>query len=89
MSTVPYDSVFFDQHEEGSRQSARETLPLVWQFIKPASVIDVGCGIGSWLAFYNDERLHQALDYRTPREVFEAAEACRYVDNAPASLRSG
>ena len=58
-------------------------------FIKAyATVLEARAGIGSWLAFYNDERLHQALDYRTPRAVFEAAEACGYVDNAPASLRS-
>jgi putative transposase len=42
--------------------------------------------IGEWLAFYNDVRPHQALDYRTPREVFEV-EACEHVDNASASLR--
>ena len=29
-------------------------------------------GIGDWLSFYNDERLHQALGYRTPREVFQS-----------------
>jgi putative transposase len=23
-----------------------------------------------YLAFYNEERLHQALDYRTPAEVY-------------------
>ena len=44
-------------------------------------------GIGAWLTFYNDERPHQALDYLTPRAVFEAA-ACEYVDNAPVALRS-
>jgi len=58
-------------------------------FIKAyATVLEARGGIGGWLAFYNDERLHQALDYRTPRTVFEAAEACGYMDNAPASLRS-
>jgi hypothetical protein len=24
-----------------------------------------------WLTFYNEERPHQALAYRTPREVFD------------------
>jgi len=56
-------------------------------FIKAyGSVAEARRGIGGWLAFYNDERPHQALSYRTPREVFEAA-ACVYVDNASASLR--
>jgi putative transposase len=43
-------------------------------------------GIGDWLRFYNDERPHQALRYRRPQEVFEAA-AYVSVDNASASLR--
>jgi len=45
-------------------------------------------GLGLWLTFYNDERPHQALDYRTPREVFAAGPASGYVDNTPATLRS-
>jgi putative transposase len=56
-------------------------------FIKAyGSVAEARRGIGGWLEFYNDERPHQALSYRTPREVFEAV-ACVYVDNASASLR--
>jgi len=56
-------------------------------FIKAyGAVIEARGSIGKWLAFYNDVRPHQALDYRTPREIFEG-EACEYVDNASASLR--
>ena len=51
-------------------------------FIKAyASVSEARCGIGGWLVFYNDERPHQALGYRTPRAVFEDA-ANNHVDNA-------
>ena len=49
------------------------------------SVPEARQNIGEWLGFYNDVRPHQALNYRTPREVFEG-EACGHVDNA-ASLR--
>ena len=56
-------------------------------FIKAyGAVAEARRSIGEWLAFYNDVRVHQALSYRTPREVFEAA-ACVYVDSASASLR--
>jgi putative transposase len=56
-------------------------------FIKAyGSVIEARRGIGGWLDFYNDERPHQALDYRTPRAVFGAA-AYEHVDNPSASLR--
>ena len=55
-------------------------------FIKAyASAREARLGIGGWLAFYNDERPHQALGYRTPRAVFEDT-ACNHVDNATASL---
>lgn len=47
-----------------------------------ASVGEARGGIRSWLVFYNDVRLHQALGYRTPREMFEAMPTCGYVDNA-------
>jgi putative transposase len=51
-------------------------------FIKAyASVAEARYGIGGWFAFYNDERPHQALGYRTPRVVFEIS-VCNHVDNA-------
>lgn len=36
------------------------------------TVADARAGIGAYLRFYNNERLHQALGYRAPRELFEA-----------------
>ena len=40
-------------------------------FIKAyGTVAAARVGIGGWLSFYNDERPHQALGYRTPRAVF-------------------
>jgi putative transposase len=42
-----------------------------------ASVAEAKTGIGSWLGFYNQERQHQSLGYRTPRQVYEAE--CRWI----------
>jgi putative transposase len=42
-----------------------------------ASVAEAKAGIGSWLGFYNEERQHQSLGYRTPRQVYEAE--CRWI----------
>lgn len=51
-------------------------------FIKAyGSVAEARRGIGAWLAFYNNERPHQSLDYCTPTEVFAQAKACDHVDN--------
>jgi putative transposase len=55
-------------------------------FIKAYGLVhEARIGIGEWLRFYNDERPHQALDYRTPTAVFYGA-AYNHVDNASASL---
>ena len=35
------------------------------------TVAEARAGIGAYLDFYNNERYHQALDYRTPRDVYE------------------
>jgi putative transposase len=51
------------------------------------SVAEARRNLGVWLAFYNDVRPHQSLEYRTPREIFECV-ACEHVDNACASLRA-
>ena len=32
-----------------------------------ATVAEAKTGIGAWLSFYNEERKHQSLGYRTPR----------------------
>src|SRR5271165_2221848 len=45
-------------------------------------------GKGRFLDNIFIERLHQALGYRTPREMFEAAPTCGYVDNASALTTS-
>ena len=37
------------------------------------TVAEARAGIGRWIRFYNTERPHQALGYRTPEAVFETA----------------
>jgi putative transposase len=34
------------------------------------SVVEAKAGIGTWLRFYNEERQHQSLGYRTPRQIY-------------------
>ena len=35
------------------------------------TVGEAKAGIGAWLDFYNEERQHQSLSYRTPRQIYE------------------
>jgi putative transposase len=36
-----------------------------------ASGAEAKAGIGAWLNFYNEERQHQSLGYRTPRQIYD------------------
>ena len=36
-----------------------------------ATVAEAKAGIGAWLSFYNQERQHQSLGYRTPRQIYQ------------------
>src|SRR4029077_11868419 len=36
-----------------------------------ATVAEAKARIGCWLAFYNTERHHQSLGYRTPRQIYQ------------------
>jgi len=47
-----YSSHFFQCHSAGSVESAREILPIVVEMLHPASVLDLGCGIGTWLSVF-------------------------------------
>ena len=48
-----------------------------------ASVAEAKASIGSWLSFYNEERQHQSLGYRTPRQAYEAE--CPWICGRSAS----
>jgi SAM-dependent methyltransferase len=45
-----YSKAFYAWQRAGSRRSARAALPIVFDAIRPDAVIDVGCGVGTWLS---------------------------------------
>jgi cyclopropane fatty-acyl-phospholipid synthase-like methyltransferase len=46
---TPYIPGFYAGIADGSRRSALRVLPLVFELAPHGSIIDVGCGVGSWL----------------------------------------
>ena len=45
-----YNSSFYDDQQLGSYNAAKEIFPVLFEYIKPASVLDIGCGVGTWLS---------------------------------------
>jgi SAM-dependent methyltransferase len=50
--TTDYSSAFFQKIRQTSQQSAAAIAPLVYDLVRPSSILDVGCGSGAWLASF-------------------------------------
>jgi SAM-dependent methyltransferase len=46
----PYTNRFYSSQRDRSRSSAEAILPTVIRAVRPSSVVDVGCGVGTWLS---------------------------------------
>jgi SAM-dependent methyltransferase len=44
-----YTAEWFEARKHGAKASARVVLPAVIDLVHPRSIVDVGCGAGSWL----------------------------------------
>jgi len=69
--------------KEIGRRSANSVVPLLMSLTQPASVIDVGCGVGNWLAAFRDcgitdvfgvDQNDYGAELRVPREHFAVAD---------------
>jgi SAM-dependent methyltransferase len=49
-----YKSDFFTEISRYSLRSAQEIVPLIIEMAEPRSVVDVGCGTGTWLAVFRE-----------------------------------
>jgi SAM-dependent methyltransferase len=56
-----YDARFYAAYGDRSRQSAAVVVPIVNKLVRPTSVLDVGCGVGSWLAEWASQGLTDVL----------------------------
>ena len=75
-----YGPAFYRAHSEGSLRSARVVVPLVLKMLEPRSVVDVGCGIGTWLSVFREYGVERIIGLdgphidpsllKVPREFF-------------------
>ena len=68
-----YTENFFLELQEGARLSAREIVPLLIRLLRPRSVVDVGCGLGTWLSVFAENGVEDLLgidgDYVNPQKL--------------------
>ena len=49
-----YDTEFFQTLRDGSLTSARRIVPEILRLVRARSVVDVGCGVGTWLRVFQE-----------------------------------
>lgn len=59
--TTEYSAGFYDSVDATSSRSAQVVVPLVMNLISPSSVVDVGCGRGTWLAEFAAQGVERLL----------------------------
>jgi SAM-dependent methyltransferase len=49
-----YTEELYKYLQKTSQESAKEIIPILWEFVQPKRVIDVGCGTGTWLSAFQE-----------------------------------
>src|SRR2546427_1539345 len=79
MRAEHYTKGFFEQIRNGSRRSAEVIVPLVAQLLPVRSVVDIGCGDGTWLRVFRELGVDEILgidgEY-VARELLQIPEDC-------------
>lgn len=57
----PYTADYYNWQIISSLSSAKEVVPLIVKLVKPKSVVDIGCGLGTWLYVFNKEGIKDIL----------------------------
>ncbi len=57
---APYTPRYYERQEGGSVEAAKAIVPHVLNLIAPRSVIDVGCGVGTWLSVFHERGIQIA-----------------------------
>lgn len=60
---TPYSTSFYDGQSGGSKSSADVVTPFILDIAKPKSVVDVGCGVGTWLRAYQERGVDDILGF--------------------------
>jgi SAM-dependent methyltransferase len=86
-TTLNYPQTFYDYQKAGSLASAEVVVPLLNAMLHPSSVVDVGCGVGTWLSAFSRDGIPDVYgvdgdhvprgDLMIPVERFAPVDLCK------------
>jgi hypothetical protein len=60
---MTYNDAYYNLQKAGSLASARVIVPIVFEYFNPTSVVDVGCGVGTWLSVFAEHGVRDILGF--------------------------
>jgi SAM-dependent methyltransferase len=63
---VNYESSFYQTLAGNATKSSSVVVPLILEYVTPASIVDVGCGTGGWLAEFRKHGVEDVLGIDGP-----------------------
>lgn len=54
MTSNIYSTNFYEEIRDGSKKSAQVIVPTLMKLVSPKSVVDIGCGVGTWLSAFRE-----------------------------------
>ena len=61
-----YDHAYYERQVRGALRSARRVVPILRDLLRPASVVDFGCGQGAWLRAWMESGVTDVLGMDGP-----------------------
>ncbi len=58
-----YDAEYYRTIRDGSRFSAERIVPALIETLHPRSVLDLGCGVGSWLSVFKELGVERVVGF--------------------------
>ncbi len=87
---MAYDKSFYEEQSLGSRNSAKEIVPFLLKHFPLKSVVDLGCGLGTWLAVFKENGIDDIAGYdgdyvpqeylQIPRENFHPSDLSEGIE---------
>src|SRR5215218_10762587 len=65
-SVESYSVEYYESIRQGVLSSARAVTPLVFDLVRPRSVVDLGCGTGEWLSAFAEHGAGEILGVEHP-----------------------
>jgi SAM-dependent methyltransferase len=56
-----YNEQFYNDQYAGSLSSAQKIVPIIKNLLSPTSVVDLGCGIGTWLSVFTEHGINDIV----------------------------